>query len=87
MKELGSQKAFYHKELGRLLKKSGLSAVMFLGKDAKAAFTEMNDGRARFFDDKKALLAHVAGMVKKQDIILVKGSRAMKMDKIVEELV
>jgi UDP-N-acetylmuramoyl-tripeptide--D-alanyl-D-alanine ligase len=87
MKELGFQKTYHHKELGRLLKKSGLSAVMFLGKEAKAAFTEMNDGRAKFFDDKSALIAHVAGMVKKQDIILVKGSRTMKMDEIVEALV
>jgi UDP-N-acetylmuramoyl-tripeptide--D-alanyl-D-alanine ligase len=87
MRELGNQKTYYHRELGKLLKKSSLSTVMFVGKEAKTAFTEMNDNRAKFFESKSALIAAAVRTLKKQDIVLVKGSRAMKMNQIVEALV
>jgi UDP-N-acetylmuramoyl-tripeptide--D-alanyl-D-alanine ligase len=86
MKELGERNAQYHRELGRFLKKSGLSSILFFGEAAKVAYDEMNNGRAKFFDDKEALIAYAAGLAKQDDLILVKGSRAMHMNEVVEEL-
>ena len=86
MKELGEDNAEYHRKLGRFLKKSSLSNILFLGEAARAAYDEMNNGRAKFFDDKAALIAYAAALVREDDLILVKGSRAMKMNEVVGEL-
>jgi UDP-N-acetylmuramoyl-tripeptide--D-alanyl-D-alanine ligase len=86
MKELGEKDAYYHRELGRLLKRSTLSTILFFGEAAKVAYDEMDNGRAKFFDDKRALIAYAAGMARQDDLILVKGSRAMSMNEVVEEL-
>ena len=86
MKELGEKNAQYHRELGRLLKKSGLSSILFFGEAARFAYDEKNNGRAKFFEDKAVLIAHAAAVAKKDDLILVKGSRATKMNEVVEEL-
>jgi UDP-N-acetylmuramoyl-tripeptide--D-alanyl-D-alanine ligase len=86
MKELGEKNAQYHRELGRLLKKSSLSSIFFFGEGARFAYDEMNNGRAKFFDDKAVLIAHAAAVAKQDDLILVKGSRATKMNEVVEEL-
>ena len=86
MKELGDRNAQYHRELGRLLKKSSLSSILFLGEATRVACDEMNNGRGKFFDDKAVLIAHAAAVAKQDDLILVKGSRAMKMNEVVEGL-
>ena len=86
MKELGEKNAHYHRELGRLLKRSSLSTILLFGEAARAAYDEMNNGRAKFFDDKAALIAHAAALAKEGDLILVKGSRAMHMNEVVGEL-
>ena len=86
MRELGEENAYYHRELGRFLKKSGLSSILFFGEAARIAYDEMNNGRAKFFDDKQALIAYAAGLAREDDLILVKGSRAMRMNEVVEEL-
>ncbi len=86
MKELGERNEEYHRELGRFLKKSGLSTILFLGESARAAYDEIKNGRAKFFDDKAALIAYAAALVREDDLILVKGSRAMRMNEVVGEL-
>ncbi len=86
MKELGREDVRYHRELGKLLKSSSLSTILFLGDGTKAAYEEMNNGRAKFFEDRAALVAFAAGFVREDDLVLVKGSRAMKMNEVVGEL-
>lgn len=86
MKELGEKERHYHQELGRSLNRSSLSLVILLGEEMKAAFHELNNGRARFFQDKGALIDFLSSEVGRGDLVLVKGSRALGMDKIVEGL-
>ncbi len=86
MKELGEKTAFYHKELGKLLDKSGIPVIALFGEYMQDAFRELQDGRARLFESKKSLIDYVAGEAKEGDVILVKGSRASKMEEIVEAL-
>jgi UDP-N-acetylmuramoyl-tripeptide--D-alanyl-D-alanine ligase len=86
MKELGEKNALYHRKLGRLLKRSNLSSILLYGEDARVAYEEMKNGRAKFFDDKSALIAYAADLAGQDDLILVKGSRAMNMNEVVEEL-
>jgi UDP-N-acetylmuramoyl-tripeptide--D-alanyl-D-alanine ligase len=86
MKELGEKNDYYHRELGRFLKRSSLSAILFFGEASRVAYDEIKNGRAKFFDDKKALIAYATALAKQDDLILVKGSRTMSMNEVVEEL-
>jgi UDP-N-acetylmuramoyl-tripeptide--D-alanyl-D-alanine ligase len=87
MRELGKKGNYYHRELGRFLKKSDLSLILLLGEETKGVFDEIGNGRARFFQDKSGLIDFVSDKLGQGDIVLVKGSRAIGMDEIVEALV
>jgi UDP-N-acetylmuramoyl-tripeptide--D-alanyl-D-alanine ligase len=87
MKELGEKTAFYHEELGRFLKKSNIDDVMLIGKEVKGILKELNNGRAKFFHDKESLIDYTKHHVTGGDVVLVKGSRAAKMEEIVEALI
>ena len=86
MKELGEKTAFYHQELGRFLNNTEIPVIALFGDYMRQAFQELKDGRARFFENKKELIDYVAGEVNEGDVVLVKGSRAAKMEEIVEAL-
>jgi len=86
MRELGEKKVGYHRELGRVLKESALSLILLLGEDTKITFDEIGNGRANHFEDKAHLVDFLSGKIGKGDIVLVKGSRALGMDEIVEAL-
>lgn len=87
MKELGEKAEVYHRALGRTLKTSDLAMVLLLGEETKATAEEIGNGRAKHFSEKSALIDFLSGKPQRDDIILVKGSRAMGMDEIVEALV
>ena len=86
MRELGEKKVGYHRELGRILKESALSLILLLGEDTKITSDEIGNGRASHFEDKAHLVDFLSGKIGKGDIVLVKGSRALGMDEIVEAL-
>ena len=87
MRELGARTGEYHRELGRLMGKSALSMILLLGTEMKAAAEEIGNGRAHLFEEKKGLIDFVTGKLTGEDIVLVKGSRGLGMDEIVEALV
>ena len=86
MKELGEKKGHYHRELGRFLKESALSLILLLGDEMRVVFDEVSNGRAKFFERKEDLIEYALRGTGPEDIVLVKGSRALKMDEIVEAL-
>jgi UDP-N-acetylmuramoyl-tripeptide--D-alanyl-D-alanine ligase len=87
MKELGEKTDVYHRALGRTLKTSDLSMILLLGDETKATAEEIGNGRAKHFSNKSELIDFLASKPQQGDIILVKGSRAMGMDEIVEALI
>jgi UDP-N-acetylmuramoyl-tripeptide--D-alanyl-D-alanine ligase len=86
MRELGDKTGPYHRELGRLLKESSIDITLLLGECVKETFRELGEDRAQLFDDRQALIEYALAHVDKGDVVLVKGSRASKMDEIVEAL-
>ncbi|MCX8109739.1 MAG: UDP-N-acetylmuramoyl-tripeptide--D-alanyl-D-alanine ligase [Syntrophorhabdaceae bacterium] len=86
MKELGSMTEFYHRELGRLLKKSNINKTFLIGESVACTFEEMGDERAELFTDRKSLVERATKVIRMDDVVLVKGSRAARMDEIVEAL-
>jgi UDP-N-acetylmuramoyl-tripeptide--D-alanyl-D-alanine ligase len=87
MKELGDKTAYYHEELGRFLKESNVDKVMLIGEEVKGVLKELNNGRVKLFDNKLSLIDFVKHQIAGGDVVLIKGSRAAKMEEIVEALI
>ena len=84
MGEVGNQGPEFHAEVGAYAAKRGIDALYTLGDlsvHAARAF-----GAARHFDDIDSLLAVVTAGVGDFQSVLVKGSRFMKMERVVEAL-
>ncbi len=86
MKELGEKTERYHRDLGRTLRESSLSLILLLGDETRPAADVIGNGRAKHFTDKEALIDFLSTQLDRDDIVLIKGSRALGMDEIVEAL-
>jgi UDP-N-acetylmuramoyl-tripeptide--D-alanyl-D-alanine ligase len=91
MLELGEHAPDAHRELGRDAVKAGADMIVALGNFAKlvtdAALSEGFSPEAIAFAPAVApLLAWLKPRLQKGDVVLVKGSRGMKMERIVEAL-
>jgi len=90
MLELGKESADLHRKVGELAATSGLAALCATGRFA-AAVAEgatgggMDPGRI-FIGDRQSICKHLKGMLGNGDWVLIKGSRAMGMEKIVQDI-
>ena len=88
MLELGSSSEKQHRIIGEKCQKEELSAVFTFGNETIVAHEEMNESILhKHFDEKEALLSSLNDIISKGDKILVKGSRGMRMEEIVEEII
>ncbi|MDF3820084.1 UDP-N-acetylmuramoyl-tripeptide--D-alanyl-D-alanine ligase [Leptospira sp. 96542] len=85
MKELGSQSKFYHKDLGLYIKNYGRGEVLVLGEPMKELTKVLRN--SKYFETHTDLIEYTKTNIPKGSVILVKGSRSMKMETIVEALV
>ena len=85
MGELGKKAAEYHKSIGAYINKNKISDVVGTGKLTKYVIDNCQ-GNAKWFEDKKTLIQYVKTKVKKNSCVLVKGSRFMKMEEVVDAL-
>lgn len=88
MRELGSESARAHEELGRVASGSGARMVIAVGDEAQRITERAGDGGAdvlhvRSVDDG---LAEVVDAVRVSDFVLVKGSRSVGTEEVVAEL-
>ncbi|OUU80163.1 MAG: hypothetical protein CBC38_01845 [Gammaproteobacteria bacterium TMED78] len=85
MAELGSSKEKFHSEIGRYA--IGKCDIFFtIGDLAKLASIEFGSG-SESFDNKTKLISRIESYLDKDVMVLVKGSRFMKMESIIDELV
>ncbi|MGI6295898.1 MAG: UDP-N-acetylmuramoyl-tripeptide--D-alanyl-D-alanine ligase [Armatimonadota bacterium] len=92
MLELGDYASEAHLEIGRTAQRCGVDLLVVVGEYARliarGAIDEgMPIGAINEFTDSPEAAAEVAGMVREGDVVLVKGSRALKMERIVEDLI
>ncbi len=86
MGEVGDQGKQFHQEIGAYAAQRGITHLLTLGAlavDASAAF----GGRGQHFSDIAALIAAVDLIMTPDVTVLVKGSRFMKMERVVQHLV
>ncbi len=80
MGEVGDQGAAFHAEVGAYAQQRGIAQVLLLGELARHATV----GDARHFENLEALLAALAPLLAQAGSVLVKGSRFMRMERVVE---
>ncbi|HZY01922.1 MAG TPA: UDP-N-acetylmuramoyl-tripeptide--D-alanyl-D-alanine ligase [Anaeromyxobacteraceae bacterium] len=91
MLELGAAEAEAHRELGAAAARTGLSWLAAFGPRSRATFEAaraggLADGAAFHTEDVAALTAFVKERLRPGDVLLVKGSRGMRLERLVEAL-
>jgi len=91
MGELGAESGPAHESVGRLVAELGIEFLFTLGDRARAiaeAAREagMDPGRIHVGRDHEQTRARIADVLQGNDWVLVKGSRAMRMERVVEGL-
>ncbi|MEO5660828.1 MAG: UDP-N-acetylmuramoyl-tripeptide--D-alanyl-D-alanine ligase [Polaromonas sp.] len=85
MGEVGSRGPQFHDEAGNYARAQGIEKLFTLGEHSKGASVAFGEGR--HFNDMAELLAAVVAQLPHAASILVKGSRFMKMERVVQALV
>jgi len=85
MGELGMDAARLHAEMGAEARELGVNKLYALGELSNYAVKEFGEG-AVHFDNYEALVAAIKTELGNDTTVLVKGSRFMKMEKVVREL-
>lgn len=85
MGELGADAAAMHAEMGRYAHAQGVARLFALGAHSQAAVAAFGVG-AQHFDSLTALLAALQAELTADDVVLVKGSRFMQMERVVHAL-
>ncbi len=91
MLELGPAEAEAHRELGAAAARAGLGWLAAFGPRSRAAAEAasaagLGNGDAFHTEDLEALAAFVKGRLRPGDVLLVKASRGMKLERLVEAL-
>ncbi len=89
MLELGEDAADIHLETGEQIAESGITmliGVRGLAKYMVAGATKAGLSNAQFAEDSNAAGELLAGLVRKGDVILVKGSRGVRTENVIEKL-
>ena len=88
--ESGNDAVKIHQEIGEYAKSQGIDHVLTVGQLSQhtADFIGANDTISiQHFSDKKALSEYLIPHLNEETIVLIKGSRGMKMEEIVDQLV
>ncbi|MEG2543336.1 MAG: UDP-N-acetylmuramoyl-tripeptide--D-alanyl-D-alanine ligase [Longicatena sp.] len=90
MLELGETSDIIHYKLGKELQKYTLHEVITIGNQARYIAQGANDNlehvKVQHMQDKEALIQYLRPYLEKDCMILVKGSRGMKLDEVVDAL-
>jgi len=80
MLELGEFTDKYHKQLGEFVRELNLDLITYGKHSIRVA--EASTKNARHFENKRELAEYLKQIYTSFDVVLIKGSRAMKMEEI-----
>ncbi len=86
MKELGAWSENEHRKLGAAVRKSGTQVLVGVGEETKSMLESAHDLETYACDDAREAAQLVASLVRAGDVILVKGSRSIGLEKVVTTL-
>ena len=82
MLELGRYRRKYHREIGIYSKENGVNIMIGFGKLVKYSIDSFGRG-GHYFTSSDELVKFLKKIIKKNDLILLKGSRGMKMERFI----
>ena len=89
MLELGKESGNLHKQIGTLVPEMNFDVLLAVGKEAKK-YVEGAKSRGmknvQYFETVPEVISHLSETVAEGDILLVKGSRGMHMEQVVDAL-
>ncbi len=83
--ELGPNSQKIHADLGQLIKSRNVVRLLAVGSDAESTVSTFGKG-ASFFSTQDELIEVLLGEISGNETLLIKGSRAQKMEKVTEAL-
>lgn len=87
MLELGSESRKEHKNIGTLVKKMKFDNLLTYGRDSYQTFLGAKGVKNNFhFEDKSVMAEFLQMNLQKGDVVLVKGSRSMKMEEVIDKI-
>lgn len=86
MAELGEASAALHAEVAASARQHGIEQLWLLGPHASEMAVVFGAG-AQVFADMEALIAHAGAQLQASDSVLVKGSRCVRMERVVQALI
>ena len=86
MLELGEDEVSYHEEIGTYIDENEVDYVLTFGPLAKHIALKTKVKNAQSFDDKQALVEKIKEISTDKDIALIKGSRGMRLEDVIEAL-
>lgn len=91
MLELGQFSPKFHKDIGRLIAKLGIDYLITVGSLSKhmsgaALKAGMPKSQVLHFNNKTQAAQELKSIIEPQDVVLIKGSRAIKMEEIISHL-
>ncbi|KXK47321.1 glutamate ligase domain-containing protein [Nitrosomonas europaea] len=85
MGELGADTATFHHRIGQQAASAGVDILLALGESSRQAVAGFGRG-AQHFADLDTLLEKAKSCLDEHVFILVKGSRFMQMERVIEQL-
>ncbi len=89
MLELGDKSQIEHENVGKTAVDDNIEVLFLFGPESKytfESFKEAGGKTALHFDDKRELASTVLEILRKNDVLLIKGSRGMQMEEVWQEL-
>jgi len=92
MKELGESSCVYHVKVGEFAGARKFDYLILFGEMAEyyekgALSAGMSSSSVKIFDSKEEIAAYLKDFLSEGDVVLVKGSRSMKMEDVVNRLI
>jgi UDP-N-acetylmuramoyl-tripeptide--D-alanyl-D-alanine ligase len=87
MKELGETSKREHTNIGVVASEMKFDHLFTFGQFSKYTNEAFGHSSARHYDAKEDLIADLRGLLKAGDVVLIKGSRGMKMEEVVHAVI
>ena len=85
MKELGNESRQAHQSVGEIAKRAGVGLLWAVGEYASLVVETFGEGGV-VFEDQQSLVEYASRQLDADSVVLVKGSREAKMERVVNDL-